>query len=522
MPKWKPNAKAFPVAVNYSDVRGYQTTVPKPVMEVLGSPPKITFRIFRGRVVVEAGDSTVIPTPHGNGLDRFSEPPPTGPAYPLYRFDGQPVAATAMVGDPVAGEVHGEWGFKDADTKELTHGIHPYPARLIPQVARKLLLTYARPKAMVWDPFCGSGTVLLESMTHDHPSVGTDLNPFACLLARAKTTVILAPQLAKWSDMIAARLRSKGVEEALKRYQPNLSDFTLEVDKWWKPTVVRDLGFIRDQIAQVPGISRNTALAALLDVAFSRTVRDVSNQRPNEFKRYRRPEDELKDFTPDPISVFLTRWSETIAAVTRLTPAYDGAPRPEIVSVDCATYSPREEIGLILTSPPYGDSTTTVAYGQYSSLMMEWLPDLKADWREIDKRSLGGNPRSTRTKSHSESLKEVLDRIEKKDPERAKSVEAFFGDMRACLRNFYKALAPEACACLVIGDRTVSGVTVPNAKIITEDGTDLGFHHVQTLSRRIFFKVMPYRVNPVGRSGVDQDSPAISREQMVVLSRPHY
>jgi Putative RNA methylase family UPF0020 len=330
MPKWKPNAKAFPVAVNYSDVRGYQTTVPKPVMEVLGSPPKITFRIFRGRVVVEAGDSTVIPTPHGNGLDRFSEPPPTGPAYPLYRFDGQPVAATAMVGDPVAGEVHGEWGFKDADTKELTHGIHPYPARLIPQVARKLLLTYARPKAMVWDPFCGSGTVLLESMTHDHPSVGTDLNPFACLLARAKTTVILAPQLAKWSDMIAARLRSKGVEEALKRYQPNLSDFTLEVDKWWKPTVVRDLGFIRDQIAQVPGISRNTALAALLDVAFSRTVRDVSNQRPNEFKRYRRPEDELKDFTPDPISVFLTRWSETIAAVTRLTPAYDGAPRDRV------------------------------------------------------------------------------------------------------------------------------------------------------------------------------------------------
>lgn len=491
-------------------------------MGFLGNPPKLIFKIGRGRVSVEAA-GTSIPKPGHNGLDRFLDK--GGDGHPTvvetpYKFDGRAVPTAAIVGDPVAGEVNGEWGFKDADTTELTHGIHPYPARLIPQVARKLLATYAKPKAFVWDPFCGSGTVLLEAMTHDHPSVGTDINPFACLLARAKTTVILAPQLAKWSQLIATRLADPRTEEARKRYQPDLADFTLEVDKWWKPEVIRDLGFIRAQIAQIPGISRNAALAALLDVTFSRTVRAVSNQRPNEFKRYRRPEDELKGFAPDPVKEFLKRWTDTVATVQTLTPKFDNAPRPEVVSVDCATYSPREEAGLILTSPPYGDSTTTVAYGQYSSLMMEWLPDLKADWRDIDRRSLGGHPPSSRSKSKSDALAEVLGKIEAKDAERAKVVEAFSGDMRACLRNFYRALAPGACACLVIGDRTVSGVSVPNAKILIEDGMDLGFQHVQTLSRRIFFKVMPYRVNPVGRSGKDQDTPAIGREHMVILARP--
>lgn len=57
------------------------------------------------------------------------------------------------------------WSFKTADTKEYTHCYHIYPAMMIPQVARKLLEDYAPDGrlSLVFDPYAGSGTTLVES-----------------------------------------------------------------------------------------------------------------------------------------------------------------------------------------------------------------------------------------------------------------------------------------------------------------------------------------------------------------------
>lgn len=424
-----------------------------------------------------------------------------------------------MVFDPVAGEVHGEWGFKDVSTNELTHGIHPYPARLVPQVARKIIETYPTRKGYVWDPFCGSGTVLLEAMTHEHESVGTDLNPLACLIARAKTTVVPPDDVERWGELVIKRLRSTRAEKARLVHTPKLDAFTLDPAFWWKPSVIRDLSFIKGELQELATLGADEAVMDLFDVAFSRTVRQTSNQRPNEFKRYRRPQEEVDKLRFDPVSVFLTRWSEVVKAAGELARKYPEAPRPSVLSADSSTFTPERNVGLLVTSPPYGDSTTTVAYGQYSSLMMEWIAErMKADWRRIDRDALGGNLEKSREKPKSETLNQCLAAIEKVDPARAKVVEAFFGDMRACLKNFRGAMAVDGHACFVIGDRTVREVKVPNSVILTEEAEDVGFEHVETMARRIYFKVGPYRVNPIGRTGRDQDTPAIGKEQIVVLA----
>lgn len=57
MPKWKGDAKEFTVGVNFSEVRGYQATIPKPVMEKLGRPERLTFTTKGKRVEVKAGPS---------------------------------------------------------------------------------------------------------------------------------------------------------------------------------------------------------------------------------------------------------------------------------------------------------------------------------------------------------------------------------------------------------------------------------------------------------------------------------
>ena len=97
----------------------------------------------------------------------------------------------------LAGNIIDEWTFKNADTQYLTHGIHPYPARMIPQLAEKLILNYSKEQSWVLDPFCGSGTVLVESMLNNRNSIGNDINPMALLLTKVKTTKLNKEKLTK-------------------------------------------------------------------------------------------------------------------------------------------------------------------------------------------------------------------------------------------------------------------------------------------------------------------------------------
>jgi hypothetical protein len=52
MPKWKKDATEFTVGVNFNKVRGYQTSIPKPVAEVMGKPDSITYALKGKRVEV--------------------------------------------------------------------------------------------------------------------------------------------------------------------------------------------------------------------------------------------------------------------------------------------------------------------------------------------------------------------------------------------------------------------------------------------------------------------------------------
>ena len=133
---------------------------------------------------------------------------------------------------------------------------------------------------------------------------------------------------------------------------------------------------------------------------------------------------------------------------------------------------------------------------------------------------MGGEPDVAKEESRSPTLQHVLGKIRDVDVYRARVTETFFGDMRACFENFYDALAPGGHACIVIGDRTVRQVTVPNAKILTEDAQDIGFEHIKTLSRRIFFKVRPYKLNPIARTGKEMTVPGIGKEEIVILRTP--
>ena len=83
-----------------------------------------------------------------------------------------------------------DWDFAGAKTSYLTHGIHPYPAKFIPQIPNALIQELSGVGDTVGDIFCGSGTTLVEALTLKRHAVGIDANPLACLISKAKTNAI--------------------------------------------------------------------------------------------------------------------------------------------------------------------------------------------------------------------------------------------------------------------------------------------------------------------------------------------
>ena len=81
----------------------------------------------------------------------------------------------------------GAWDFLGQDTDEYTHGFHLYPAKLNPHIARRLIRQYGQGAEHLLDPFCGSGTTLVEARLAGLSAVGYDVNPTATSMSLAKS-----------------------------------------------------------------------------------------------------------------------------------------------------------------------------------------------------------------------------------------------------------------------------------------------------------------------------------------------
>ena len=93
-----------------------------------------------------------------------------------------------------------DWDFRSSDTRYLTHGLHRYPARMIPQIPAAILDHYTRegelsPGDLVYDPFAGSGTTAVEASLKGLEIRANDINPFAIMLTKAKTIPVDVEEL---------------------------------------------------------------------------------------------------------------------------------------------------------------------------------------------------------------------------------------------------------------------------------------------------------------------------------------
>lgn len=402
-----------------------------------------------------------------------------------------------------------EWDFKYYQTKTYTHGFHTYPAMFIPQIARKLIQVFSSEGDTVCDIFCGSGTTLVESSLLNRNSIGIELNPIAVLIAKVKTTPIDPKTLTNNLQLLL---------EDYKHMRNIPPPKFANIDFWFSETVIRDLTRLRQAIWNIS----EENIRNFFSVCFSEIVRIVSYTRHKEFKLFRDKSKLEKTFHPDVIGEFVKMCENNILGIKEYV--FDVIPNVnvKIILGDSTKDNGIQEssVDFIITSPPYGDSRTTVAYGQFSRLPAQWLDLLPSHIKDIDKELLGGKNNINLNDpilDLSETLKLSIKVISGKDKERAKDVLSFYIDLYKALIQAHKILRSQKYFCLIIGNRTVKELVLKTDAIICEFAEKIGFISQGILYRNIPNKRMPLKNSPTNEPG--KTGFTMQKESIVLLKK---
>lgn len=404
------------------------------------------------------------------------------------------------------------WDFKTANTKDYTHCFHGYPAMMIPQIARRLIGIYGQNARNLLDPYCGTGTSLVEANLQGINAFGTDLNPLACLIAQTKTSKINIRILDCYIDEFNTQLSSRDFM-CSEKTSPTCPEFK-NIDFWFKKDAKEKLALIKNFIDNMEDEKSKN----FFKVAFSETVRDVSLTRNKEFKLYRMTSEQIAKFKPNVWGIFVSKLERNRQGLDEfLSKRHKTHISAKIYNCDSTnTLEPIENeiIDLIVTSPPYGDSRTTVAYGQFSRLANQWLGFENAF--QIDNNLMGGKSKDIE-KTNFSSLDETVKKIEKKDAKRARDVFSFYVDYANSIKNVAQKVKKGGYACYVVGNRRVKDTILPTNQITREIFEAHNFQHITSYIRKIPNKRMPSLNSPT--NAVGKKSATMTNEYIVVMQK---
>ena len=238
------------------------------------------------------------------------------------------------------------WSESQLPERERTkhvHRLHPYLGKFVPQLAEVFLRRYAKRGQLVWDPFAGSGTTLVEANAFGARAAGCDISAFNCLLTRVKTAAYEPAALL--ADLV--RLASGDSGSGGSAPSPYL-------ERWFAPRSLAELLAFRERIA-------DTAYPDLWRVVLSRSARSARLARHDDL-----------DFPREPVAdayfchkhrrvcrpvgeanKFLRRYARDAAQRVRDFGELRSGADVAVLHDDARRVDPPGAVDLVLTSPPY-------------------------------------------------------------------------------------------------------------------------------------------------------------------------
>lgn len=325
---------------------------------------------------------------------------------------------------------------KDIQTKNstyYTHGFHPYPAKFTPQIVNTFFNLYCKPGFDILDPFCGSGTTLVEGIVNEINSVGIDLNPIACIISKAKTN--------KYSlmEINAIKLFISKIEgfigTASSECELTLPDIP-NIGHWFQKNVSQELVILKKNIEEI----KNSNIKDLLYCAFSKIIVKVSNQDSEvryTAKKKNHPDGIVFSSFTQTLKNYLNVLNNTEHSVNAKAKIYNGDTY-EVLKKYSDDY-----FDFVITSPPY---INTFDYYLYHKQRMFWLG---YDHRPVRKGEIGNHHR-----------------IDTKTFEIAKT--EYIDSMTNIMIELSRVSKKNSVFVMIIGDGIIDGITIDMSKVVAE------------------------------------------------------
>jgi 16S rRNA G966 N2-methylase RsmD len=276
--------------------------------------------------------------------------------------------------------------FPAAERQRLTHQLFRFPAKFHPPVVRALLERYTKVGQHVLDPFCGSGTLLVEAAVAGRRATGTDVDPVAVFVAAIKSHRLRPDPLERRLDELLGqveRIRDRDYdalqwddleERQYDRERRGLAIPSIpNLEHWFRRYVIVDLARLRQKIlaTKASGAERRFLL-----LCFAAIIRNASNADPVPVSGLEVTAHMLRRDADgrvvDPFALFETAARRAI----RDMGTYHEATRPDVQvrarHADATTLRRhvRQRVDAVITSPPYHGA---VDYYRRHQLEMFWL-----------------------------------------------------------------------------------------------------------------------------------------------------
>lgn len=368
--------------------------------------------------------------------------------------------------------------------ERFTHLIHPYPAKLICHIPYFFLNSeYCCPlSGTVLDPFCGSGTVLLEALLSGRNALGADANPLARKISQVKTSLLNHKQLNCVLEKLLYKI-SKDTDETIPQHiMDNLF--------WYPPKTIVILRKIIQAIQSI----EDSKIKDFFEICISSILKKVSYADPRISVPVRvkaekfAPESRLHQnaikhinniSNLDILEVFTNVCKLNIERISTLQNVCEGI-SSKICSDDARRLTSDLDgnqlikdgtIDLILTSPPYAGAQK---YIRASSLNLLWLEIAdKQTLRSLKTKNIGREDyrKSEITKPETgiltaDNLLNIL--YVEGQYERAHIVANYLNEMKVAIDESIRVLKPGGYFVMVIGNNTVCGHEFDTQDYLTE------------------------------------------------------
>jgi DNA modification methylase len=417
-----------------------------------------------------------------------------------------------------------EWSFRDAgrsQTTAFTHDYHRYPAKFIPQIVRKLIKDYAPSNTqIIFDPFGGCGTTLVEAKLLGHKSIGFDINPVAKLITQTKTTPIKPRILTNYRNSFFEYYES--AQKISYEHHPRIK-------YWFDDTTIEELDKIYFAIRKI----KNYNVRRFFLCAFSHNLKNCSRWLMKSIK----PTVDKDKEIPNPKETFLRHLDSMIKKNEKF---YSELAQKGNLNVPAKMYRRDSTkkfpiksgtIDLIITSPPY---VTSYEYADLHQLTLLWFgsdPKHFKKWHRFSdnlidfRRNFIGT--SSKKKRNGQFNSSIADKIisDLAEIERPLAVDVanYFLDMKKVFSEMYRVLKAGGKACVIIGNTNLRGVDILNAQVAAEQMQAAGFQKPVFIKREILNKMItPYRDLDSGKF-TDKNNPSKTRayeyEYIVVMEK---